>query len=107
MDCVIRCCPADDFYATVPRGNSRLGLPANVGSSLPDPYVTSGGGLWQSEDSGSTVWSPGTMQLIAIQSSWTADREHLRLVQIQHWLQFVQSQYPDLQLEIAGRLKLI
>jgi hypothetical protein len=106
VDCIVRYSPNDKFFATVPRGIARFGLPADVGQSLPEPDGTSGGGLWQYEDR-EAVWSPCRLQLIAIQSSWTSGREHLRSTQIHCWLELVQGKYRELDGEIAKRLEFI
>jgi hypothetical protein len=41
--------------------------------------------------------------LFAIQSSWCKGREHLKAIQIIHWLRLVAETYPELRRELCAR----
>jgi len=68
----------------------------------PEPFGISGGGLWQcrtpAED---RVWSPDELCLFAIQAAWCAGHEHLKAIQVIHWLRLVAETYPELREELC------
>jgi hypothetical protein len=75
---------------------------ANRDTFAPEPFGLSGGGLWQCPESREgRVWSPSMLCLFAIQSNWCKGREHLKAIQIVHWLRLVAKTYPELREELS------
>jgi hypothetical protein len=69
----------------------------------PKPYGMSGGGLWQCFEptADDALWSPEKLRLIAIQSSWPRQGDHLKTIQVIHWLRLVADTYPELAAELC------
>jgi hypothetical protein len=72
-------------------GEELLQLPAALGIS--------GGGVWTTCLDEDGVWAPSKCRMIAIERSWP-EYEWCRCTQIQHWLDLVRTEIPELQAEV-------
>lgn len=78
---------------------------STAAESAPEPYGMSGGGLWQTPEAtaDTAIWSASNLCLFAIQSSWPKQGEHLKAIQVIHWLSLVADTYPELSDELTER----
>lgn len=63
---------------------------------LPDPEGMSGGGIWTLYFPEGAVWSPTQSRLVGIITEWDPSGRWVMGNQIQHWLQLVADDYPDI-----------
>ena len=66
---------------------------------MPPAPGLSGSGLWRVNPSGSSIWSPDSARLVAVQQSWMPD-QYLRGTRIGDWLKMVREDIPELASEI-------
>lgn len=64
--------------------------------NLPEPYGISGGGIWALDVNCEGIWAPSKAKLIGIEHSWDPSEHYLRATQIQHWLQMLKEDVPEL-----------
>lgn len=69
------------------------------------PFGQSGGGHWlrNAITSPTQLWSPDSLHLFAIQSSWPKRGTFLKAIQIIHWLRLVADTYPNLRPMLGRR----
>lgn len=86
-----------DVFLDFPQGAFRVGLVK--GEMAPQsPVGMSGGRVWDYTGSPSEMWCADRCMLFAIQSAWNR-RDHLRAVQVIHWLRLLYADYPGLRPE--------
>ena len=72
---------------------------------LPIPKGMSGGGVWAiPNDLEPLVWSPEKSRLVGIVKTWREKSKHLAAVKIEHWLELVGSDFPELAKEVDRAL---
>jgi hypothetical protein len=73
--------------------------------STPKPFGMSGGGVWQfpSATDSESIWSPDSLRLFAIQSSWPKRGKHLKAIQVIHWIRLVADTYPEMRDKLRQR----
>ncbi|WP_152098252.1 hypothetical protein [Lacipirellula parvula] len=65
------------------------------------PHGMSGGGIWQCRQSAEgRNWYPHDLCLFAIISAWNVSQEHVKAIQVIHWLRLVADTYQDLREEL-------
>ena len=105
VDCFMRYSTAEKMFRSIAADRLRFPVPKDLPTGLPNAPGMSGGGLWQSWADRDSLWNPRDYKLIAIQSSWSKDREYLRATQTQHWLDLVHSECVDLRDPIDEYMK--
>lgn len=73
-------------------------ISANTGTQidLPEPYGISGGGIWKININNGGIWSPENACMIGIEYSWKEEERWLCGNQIQHWIQLIKKDIPEL-----------
>ena len=100
-------CIAEDYFllaAFPPEGNY---LVTGQHYQVPDPHGMSGGGLWQipaNPTKPEEVWSTKQARLVGINLEWKQDNPWVVANQMQHWLQLVAEDFPDITEEIEQHL---
>lgn len=64
-----------------------------------EAFGVSGGGIWSADANRDGVWTPDACKLIGIETSWLRFK-WVRGIQIQHWLDLVRQDIPELAPEI-------
>jgi hypothetical protein len=77
----------------------------DIGLELTHPGGISGGGIWlESRFQDSLIWSPSQSRLVAIATTWEEISARLLAARVEHWLELVLQDFPDLNLVIAPLL---
>jgi len=97
--------PAYDIILEYPKDGNAI-YSAKI-SSLPNAYGLSGGGFWLLHINDDGIWSTNSIRLIGIDISWDKKSRWIKGIQIQHWLNFVIQEYPEIKkdVSIATRLR--
>jgi hypothetical protein len=74
---------------------------SSLDSSLPSPKGVSGGGIWLPGLDEKALWSPKKARLIGIPRAWWRGYREEVALHIEHWLELVANDIPELKNEIA------
>lgn len=92
-----------DVYLEYPAAGNKLTTGEEL-DKLPAAHGISGGGIWAAHVNEPGLWSPDKCKLIATEQSWRGD-EWVRGTQIQHWLDLVATDIPELRPLIEALLQ--
>ncbi len=71
--------------------------PGDAGLELPSPKGMSGGGVWRFQTfSEARIWTPEGSKLLAVVATWSEARNRLSYVQVEHWLDRLVEDLPEL-----------
>jgi len=96
---------AYDIFLEYPEENNAIY--DKVLHNLPKAHGLSGGGFWSLHINDSGLWSTDKIKLIGLDVSWSERNRWVKGIQIQHWLDLVLNEYPDLRpnVPLLSRLK--
>lgn len=92
-----------DVYLAYPAAGNQVTTGEEL-DKLPAAPGISGGGIWAAHVNEPGLWSPDKCKLIAIERSWLK-YEWVRGTQIQHWLDLVAAEIPELRSLIGPLLQ--
>ena len=96
------CNPDVDVVLNYPDTNNRLDDGREY--QLPDPHGMSGGGFWFVTPKTGLIWHPEA-HLFGIDRAWWPSRRYARGTQIQHWLNILGEDIPELLLIISSHVE--